>query len=191
MKRAMFAGIAGLVCWFVLLGFQIIAAGEGGARPSADVAIVLGAAVYGERPSPVFEERIRHGINLYKEGKVRKLLFTGGRGEGARFAESTVAREYALVRGVPGDAILTEAASRTTKQNLAEARLLMQRHDLGRAALVTDPLHIKRSLRMAEALDIAALPAPTPTSRYRTWRSKSGFLLREIYFYNVFLMTGQ
>jgi uncharacterized SAM-binding protein YcdF (DUF218 family) len=190
-KRGWIAAIAGLAIWLTILGFQIVAAGKLTSTQAADAAIVLGAAVYGSHPSPVFEERIRHGIDLYRTGKVRKLLFTGGRGEGAPEAESAVARNYALARGVPLEAILTEAASRTTKQNLVQARLLMQRHRLRSALIVTDPLHIKRSLRMAAGVGIDASPSPTPTSRYRSWRSKAGFLLREIYFYNVHLLTGQ
>src|SRR5919106_5815208 len=46
----------------------------------ADAAVVLGAAVWSVDVSPVFRERINHGIDLYRKGKVRKLIFTGGRG---------------------------------------------------------------------------------------------------------------
>ena len=179
-----------LLIWLSILAGRIVAAGERtNARP-ADVAVVLGAAVYDNRPSPVFEERIRHGIYLYKQGAVKKLLFTGGYGNGGRTAESLVARTYALRRGVPAGAILTETHSRTTRQNLVEARRLMQAKGLNSALIVTDPLHILRSLRMCAGLGIDARPSPTLSSRYRTWRSKAGFLLREIYFYNFHLLTG-
>ena len=191
-RLRLLAALAGLLLmWLFVLGLQIVAEGKVSSSRSADAAIVLGAAVYGNRPSPVFEQRIRHGINLYKEGKARKLLFTGGRAAGAPFAESVVARDYALFQGVPAEAMLTETGSRTTRQNLVEARLLMQRHRLRSALIVTDPLHIKRSLRMARGLGIEAAPSPTPTTRYRSWRSKTGFLVREIYFYNVHLLTGE
>jgi len=180
-----------LLLWLLLLGWQINAEGEVRSARKADVALVLGAAVYGNRPSPVFEERIRHGIGLYQAKRVGKLLFTGGYGPGAGAAESLVARDYALRSGLPADAILTEAVSRTTKQNLVEARRLMRAHGLRSALLVSDPLHMKRAMRMAAGLGIEAAPSPTPTSRYRTWRSKAGFLLREIYFYNVYRLTGQ
>jgi uncharacterized SAM-binding protein YcdF (DUF218 family) len=192
MKRFWVAGAAAvLLIWLVLLGVRIVAAGDERSGGKADAAVVLGAAVYGSRPSPVFEERIRHGISLYKNGTVPKLLFTGGKGTGASMAESAVAREYALRRGVPADAILVEDRSRTTKQNLLEARRLMREHQLKTALIVSDPLHMKRALRMAKGEGIGAFPSATPTSRYRTWRSKAGFLLREIYYYNVYLLTGQ
>jgi hypothetical protein len=138
-----------LLLWLALLGWRINAEGAAHSRGTADVAIVLGAAVYGDRPSPVFEERIRHGIGLYKAKAVEKLLFTGGFGEGAGAAESLVARRYALARGIPAEAILTETLSRTTKQNLVEARRLMRAEGLESALIVSDPLHMKRAMRMA------------------------------------------
>lgn len=190
-RLALLAGLVALLLWLVLLAFQIVSAGKANPGARADVAIVLGAAAYGNLPSPVFEERIRHAIHLHKSRVVRKLLFTGGKGRGAAAAESEVARNYAIRRGVPADAILTEARSRTTKQNLVEARRLMQASGLRSALIVSDPLHIKRAMLMSSGLGMEALPSPTPTSRYRTWRSKAGFLLREIHFYNVHLVTGQ
>ncbi len=79
---------------------------------------MLGAAAYDAKPSPVFEERIRHGLDLYEAQYAPLLIFTGGYGgTGARFSESQVARRYALKHGVPDDAILIETASRNTVQN--------------------------------------------------------------------------
>jgi uncharacterized SAM-binding protein YcdF (DUF218 family) len=190
-KRTAVAGalLAGL--WLSLLAAQIVAEGEPGQSGRADVAVVLGAAVYGDRPSPVFEERIKHAISLYRTGKTRMLLFTGGYGDGARHAEATVGRRYAIARGVPRHAMLTETLSRTTRGNLVQAHRLMRDNGLKTALIVSDPLHMKRAMRMASDLRIRAAAAPTPTSRYRSWRSKAGFLLRELYFYNHYLVTGQ
>ncbi|MFY3791805.1 YdcF family protein [Ureibacillus sp. MALMAid1270] len=61
-----------------------------------DAAIVLGAATWEGEPSPVFRERINHAIWLYENGYVEKIILTGGKGEGEQFAESEVAREYAI-----------------------------------------------------------------------------------------------
>ncbi|MFC7536945.1 YdcF family protein [Sphingomonas sp. GCM10030256] len=179
----------GFAVWLLVLAKQIQAAGE--IRPSgkADAAIVLGAAVYGREPSPVFAERIRHGIRLYRGGTVRTLIFTGGDGGGGH-AESLVAKRIAISSGVPGKHVLTEAVSRTTRTNLLHAHRLMREHGLRSALVVSDPLHIKRALRMSKDLGIAAEGAPTPTSRYRSWRGRMGFLLRELYFYHHYLLTG-
>ncbi len=50
-------------------------------EPQSDAALVLGAAVWQGKPSPVFEERIKHAIKLYTQGKVHTLIFTGGKGK--------------------------------------------------------------------------------------------------------------
>lgn len=179
-----------MLAWLLLLSVEIVRAGQATPARRADVAIVLGAAVYGMQPSPVFEERIKHGIELYRTKQVEKLLFTGGYGSGAQAAEAQIGRQYAILHGVPADAILAEMHSHTTRENLVYARQLMTTNELNDALVVSDPLHLKRALRMARDLQMEAHGAPTPNSRYRSWRSKSGFLLRELYFYNHYLVTG-
>lgn len=190
-RRRLGIAAAFLLAWIGLVGWSIVSAGDRSSAANADAALILGAAVYGAKPSPVFEERIRHGIALYKAKRVRALLFTGGFGEGTELAESEVARTYALEAGVPAKAIAIETVSRTTKGNLVQAQKLLRYKGLSTALLVTDPLHMKRALRMSKDLGIAASSSPTPTTRYRSWNTKSGFLLREIYFFHVYLLTGQ
>ena len=81
--------------------------------------------------------------------------------------------------------------SRTTGQNLDEAGALLHANGLRTALIVSDPLHLHRALAMAAGKGIQAEGAPTPTTRYRTWRTQVGFLLRELYFYNQYLVTGR
>ncbi len=186
-RIVLFLAIA-MTGWLTAVGYSIWSFGnEDHAKPS-DCVIVLGAAVYGAQPSPVFEERIKHGIALYRAGTVSKIIFTGGVGEGASHAESSVAANYAIREGVPASAIFTETKSRTTRENLVEASALMS--TLQTAILVSDPLHIKRAALMAHDLGIPAVSSPTPTSRYRSLKSKLGFLFREINFYHHYRVTG-
>lgn len=180
-----------ILTWLSILSTEIVRAGRLTDVERADVAVVLGAAVYGNRPSPVFEERIKHGITLYRTNKVARLLFTGGHGHGAEVAEAEVGRRYAIREEVPAGAILVETHSHTTRENMIYARQLMVANKLNDAAIVSDPLHLKRALRMARDLQIDAHAAPTPTTRYRSWHAKAGFFLRELYFYNHYLLTGQ
>jgi uncharacterized SAM-binding protein YcdF (DUF218 family) len=155
---------------------------------SAQAAIVLGAAAWGNKPSPVFQERINHAITLYREGKVQKLLFTGGQGARREPAESEVARHYAQQRGVPAADILTEAKSHTTYENLRYARQVAEQHGLRRFVIVSDPLHMRRALTMARDMGMEAYPSPTPTTRYRTFSAKAGFLFHETYYYAGYLL---
>lgn len=174
----LFAWLLGVTAWIVWVGERDQAA-------KADAIIVLGAAAYDAKPSPVFEERIRHGLDLYEQGYAPLLIFTGGYGgTGARFSESQVARRYALKQGVPDKAILIETASRTTRQNLIEARRLMEQRNLHRVIIVSDPLHMARALRLARELGIDALSSSTPSTRFRSFHTSWKFLVQEIYFFH-------
>lgn len=171
--------------WLLCVTAWIVWVGERDQAARADAIIVLGAAAYDAKPSPVFEERIRHGLDLYRQGYAPLLIFTGGYGgSGARFSESQVARRYALKQGIPEDAILIETASRTTRQNLIQARRLMEQRKLHRVIIVSDPLHMARALRLAQELDIDALASSTPSTRFRSFHTSWKFLAQEIYFFH-------
>ncbi|WP_430543922.1 YdcF family protein [Xanthomonas sacchari] len=176
------AALLGL--WLLGVAIYIVWVGDRDQAAPADAIIVLGAAAYDAKPSPVFEERIRHGLDLYQRGYAPTLIFTGGFGNGARFAESQVARRYALRHDVPADAILIETVSRTTRQNLIEARRLMREHGLHRVIVVSDPLHMARALRLCQELQIDALASSTPSSRFRSFQTRWRFLLQELYFFH-------
>ena len=170
--------------WLAAVAAWIVWVGQRDQAATADAIIVLGAAAYDARPSPVFEERIRHGLDLYQRGYAPVLIFTGGYGNGARFAESQVARRYALKHGVPESAILIESSSRTTRQNLEQARKLMQQRGLHRVIVVSDPLHMSRALRLSHDLGIDAQGSSTPSTRFRTVQTQWRFLLQEVYFFH-------
>lgn len=185
--RILWGGLLGLVLWSACLAWRIASyAGRHDAAP-ADVAIVLGAAVWGTEPSPVFAARIDHAVALYRGGRVRRLVFTGGVGAGNRDAEAEVARRRAIAAGVPEDRIAVETRSTITYENLREARALLPADPAPRVLIVSDPLHMRRAVTMARDLGMNAHPAPTPASRYRSWRSKAPFLGREVFFYSLYL----
>jgi uncharacterized SAM-binding protein YcdF (DUF218 family) len=174
-----------LLLWLLGVAAWIIWVGDRDQAAPADAIIVLGAAAYDAKPSPVFEERIRHGLDLYHQGYAPKLIFTGGfGGSRARFSESQVARRYALKQQVPAADILIETRSRTTRQNLVEARRVMQQNNMHRVILVSDPLHMARALRLSRELDIDALASSTPSTRFRSFHTSWRFLLQEVYFFH-------
>jgi uncharacterized SAM-binding protein YcdF (DUF218 family) len=178
-----------LVAGLGVLARRIVAFGTEVDPGPAGAAIVLGAAVWDGAPSPVFAARIDHGIDLYQRGVVDYLVFTGGAGDGDLLAESEVARAMALDRGVPAARILIETESHITEENLRAACELLNEAHLERALIVSDPLHMKRAMTIARDIGLDAGPAPTPTTRYRTWRSKSGQLAYELFFYVAHLAS--
>ena len=134
-----------------------------GARP-AQALIVLGAAQYDGRPSPVLRARLDHAADLWHRKIAPVVVVTGGKASGDRFTESQAGANYLHTKGVPDEAILREATGRTSWQSLsASARFLRQRgiHDV---VLVSDPFHAARIRGIASELGLAAATSPTRTS---------------------------
>lgn len=157
-------------------------------KKSADAAIILGAAAWYKRPSPVFEERINHGIWLYRNGYVKKLILTGGKSKNAPFSEAFVARRYALKNQVPPEDIFIEEESLTTRENLQNAKKLMEENHLADAIIVSDPMHMKRAMQIASDLGIKAWSSPTPSTRYASWQAKINFLFQETWHMIAYLV---
>lgn len=163
---------------------EVAAFGRHRSAEAADAALVLGAAVFGDSPSPVFQERIRHAVTMYQAGQVRVLVMTGGLAPGDRLSEGEAAAEWARKQGVPDSAMLIEKQSRTTRENITNSIPLLREGNLHRILIVSDPLHMRRSMAIARSLGLDAHPSPTPTTRYTGWASWAGFLLSETYHLN-------
>ena len=171
------------------LGYSIIEFSHKNELVKADAAIVLGAAAWVEKPSPVLKERINHSIWLYKHGYVKKITFTGGRGKDAPYAESEVSKKYAMDKGIPETDILIETQSKITEENLEYAFDISRKHNLSTFILVSDPLHMKRSIVMAHNIGMTVYSSPTQTSVYKSFKSKTTFFFRELFFYEGYWIT--
>ncbi len=159
---------------------QIYSYSQKTTEKQADCAIILGAGLGLHGPSPVFRERINHGIELYRSGRVRYLIFTGGFGEGSHVSDAEVAKQYARELGVPERAILLEKQSKYTHENMEYAKIIMEENGLSDALIVSDPLHMKRAMLTAKDAGITAYPSPTQTTKYRSYHTKTEFMIREI-----------
>ncbi|MGI8618702.1 MAG: YdcF family protein [Gemmatimonadaceae bacterium] len=133
------------------------------ARPS-DAIVVLGAAQYDGRPSPVLKARIDHALKLFNRKLAPRLIVTGGRGEGDTTSEAAVARNYALRRGVPDSAILLESSGRTTEESIRGVASILEERDLSSAVLVSDPAHMFRLWVLAHRFGFTPHTSPTRTS---------------------------
>lgn len=147
---------------------------------NADAAIVLGASTYNGHPSPVYQERINHAVDLYKKHLVKKIIMTGGYGKGNPVSDAYNAKLYAVSQGVPEDDVLTEDQSTVTLENLINAKKIMDVYNYQTALIVSDPLHMKRAMLQAKDAEIIAYTSPTHSSRFRTRDTKFKFLKREV-----------
>lgn len=175
--------LAVVVAYLAVTTASIVSFSKKDETSPADAAIVLGAAVYENSPSPVFCERINHAIDLYNDGHVKTIIMTGGVGEGNIRSEADIAREYAEKQGVPAEAILVEEKSAITLENLENAKEIMSEQGLETALIVSDPLHMKRAMLYADDLGMTVYSSPTPTTLYISPKTKIPFLIREEFFY--------
>lgn len=148
-----------------------------------DVIIVLGAAAADGEVSPVFRERINHGIWLYQNGYAKKVIITGGWGEGNKYSDAYIGSCYAKEQEVMEGDILLEENSTITQENLENAKTIMDNNKYSTALIVSDPLHMKRAMMLAKNEGITAYSSPTPTSMYKGTWTKLTFLSREVFFY--------
>lgn len=157
----------------------------------AECAIVLGAAAWHDKPSPVLRERLNHAIDLYKNGNVQALILTGGYGKGADYAESEVGLKYCVKKGIPRSSIHAESQSLNTVDNLKEAKKIMSKMNWKEALLVSDPWHLKRARRMATDMKMDVYVSATTSTRFKSTGAKAKFLFGEFALYHCYLVTGR
>lgn len=139
------------------------------ARPS-DLILVLGAAEYRGRPSPVLKARLDHALTLYGKGYAGMVMTTGGAGGDPDFTEGGVARNYLVKKGVPIEQIILEAEGESTIHSVVAAAEIMKRMNLKTCIAVSDGYHLFRAKKMLEANGVIAFGSPRPGTTKGSWR---------------------
>lgn len=150
------------------------------AAPS-DTIVVLGAAQWDGKPSPVLQARLDHAYDLYAAGLAPNVIVTGGVGMGDQYSEGEIARQYLIRRGVPAKAVFAEEQGRSSYESLQGVAQMMHSHGWQRALLVSDPFHMYRLKRMASDLGVQGRTSPTRSSPIRPGsETEWAYVLREI-----------
>ena len=157
-RLALLVGVVA-VGYLAVTGFQVWRAGREDHAGPADAIVVLGAAQYDGRPSPVYKARLDHAADLYERDLAPLVLVTGGRRPGDRFTEAAAGAGYLAGRGVPEDAILLESGGTDSWSSLsAAARVLGDRR---RVLLVSSPYHALRIRHIAAELGLDPRSSPS------------------------------
>jgi uncharacterized SAM-binding protein YcdF (DUF218 family) len=151
------------------------------ARP-ADVILVLGAAEYRGRPSPILEARLNHALFLYRQELAPRIITTGGKGGDPMFTEGEVGRAYLSRHGIPSEAIIVESEGETTVHSTVAAAEIMRRMNLHSCIVVSDGYHIYRVKRMLQFQGIDVYGSPRPTEPRHGWRQEWIYLKQAIAF---------
>ena len=130
-------------------------------RTPTDALLVLGAAQYWSKPSPVLEARLAHAKSLYDAGVASRILTVGGKQPGDRTTEAQAGQSWLTDQGVPADVVTAIPTGSDTLASLQAVAALMREHHWTSLTIVTDPAHEARTLAIARALGIDARPSPT------------------------------
>jgi uncharacterized SAM-binding protein YcdF (DUF218 family) len=146
------------------------------ARP-AEAIVVLGAAQYDGRPSPVLRDRLEHALELWADGLAPIIVVTGGQQPGDRFTEAGAGYRYLRDRGVPDESLLREESGKNTWQQLAASSRFLAERGITDVLLVSDGYHAKRLAAIAGELGLDAAVSPSGTHLSRDGRLRA--LVRE------------
>jgi uncharacterized SAM-binding protein YcdF (DUF218 family) len=142
----------------------VLAAAQLDEREPADAIVVLGAAQYNGRPSPVLRARLDHALELWNERLASAIVVTGGVGRGDTESEADVGRRYLLARQVPDSALIVQPQGRSTEASMRAVAAWLGNRGRRRAILVSDPFHMLRLRLEARRNGLEAYTSPTDSS---------------------------
>lgn len=164
MKRTVWNAVAiaasVLLIYVAYLAVRIQQQSQRDEAQTADVILVLGAAEYRGRPSPVLRSRLDHALTLYEQGLAPRIMTTGGAGGDPVFTEGTVGRAYLISHGVPPEAIIVETEGESTVHSIALSGEILRRMDLNSVIVVSDGYHIYRVKEMLESQGLRVYGSP-------------------------------
>ena len=156
--------LLGLVLVWIGFTLAVLIWGELDQARKADAIVVLGAAQYDGKPSPVLKARLDHALELWDHDMAPRLILTGGKGIGDTTSEAAVGKIYAQKHGVPDTAILLETGGRTTRESMQTVARMMESKGMRSAILVSDPFHMLRLWIVARRFGFTPYTSPTRTS---------------------------
>lgn len=185
-RAARVTAIVVIVGWGTIVAAVLVygrrddARSAGGQVQLADAIVVLGAAQYDGKPSPVLRARLDHALDLYNRKFAPRIMTTGGAGGDPVFTEGGVGRSYLIAHGVSSEAVIVENESESTVESLAMAGEIMRRMGLHSVIVVSDGYHIYRVKRMLQFRGLQVYGSPRKELRPDPVRERWNYLKQAI-----------
>ncbi|HEX6232887.1 MAG TPA: YdcF family protein [Jiangellaceae bacterium] len=191
-RRVVVAILALVLLWVVSVPIRVWWDARGEDHRPSDAIIVLGAAQYNGRPSPVLEARLRKARSLWEEGVAEAIVTVGGGADGDVTTEAEAGREWLISNGVSSDAVVAVASGNNTQTSLEAVGETFGENDWKTAVLVTDPWHTFRAKAMARSSGIDPVSAPARSGPVvQTRETQARYILRESLAYYRWRLTGE
>lgn len=142
-----------------------------------DCIIVLGAGILGDKPSPMLEDRLLEGINLYNNNVSNKIIMSGDHGR-EEYDEVNIMKNYAIEKGVPSENIFMDHAGFSTYESIYRAKEIFKAK---KVVIVTQKYHLYRALYIANQLGLEAYGVGSDPRKYvgATYRELREILARD------------
>lgn len=127
-----------------------------------DCIVILGAGIWGDKPSPMLQDRLEEGIHLYKEGVAPKIIMSGDHSR-EEYDEVNIMKQYAVDRGVPSKDIFMDHAGFSTYESMYRAKEIF---DAKNIVIVTQEYHLYRALYIANQFDMNAYGVNADPRKY-------------------------
>jgi len=162
--RLVLVVVALAVVYLVVTFVQVVSTSRVDDRGPSDAVVVLGAAQYNGKPSPVLRERLDHALALYHDGVAPQIVLTGGKQAGDRFTEAYAGYRYLTEHGVPAKDLLAVTDGSSTWDSLRAAERVLHKNGVQRVTLVSDSYHSRRVLGIADEVGLDATVSPSGAS---------------------------
>jgi uncharacterized SAM-binding protein YcdF (DUF218 family) len=179
-RRLLLAMLAGFAIAYLISFVVVLVVSRRDERQTADAIVVLGAAQYNGRPSPVLRARLDHAVTLFEAALSPLIVVTGGTAQGDSESEATVSRRYLLSNGIPDSAVVVRPEGRSTVASMEAVGKWLEDHDRRTVLLVSDPFHMSRLRFEARRMRLTPFISPTRTSPISKNRTRElGFMATE------------
>lgn len=182
-RRTLLLVAAALLAFMAATAVRVMrAAGLDEARPTGAI-VVLGAAEYAGRPSPVLRARLDHGLELFQRGIAPLVITTGGAANDPKYTEGGVGRDYLIAHGIPDLHLIAETQGNDTDESAQRVAAILRANGISDCVAVSDAYHMFRVGQMLQSQGVRVYLSPRPDSIPRTRGARYMVALREAFSY--------
>lgn len=141
---------------------QILTESEAQNLNNIDCIVVLGAGIWGDRPSPMLEDRLLQAISLYEKNVSAKIIMSGDHGR-EEYDEVNIMKDFAIEKGVPSENIFMDHAGFSSYESVYRAKEIFKADKI---VIVTQEYHLYRALYIANQLNVEAYGVGSDPRKY-------------------------